>query len=96
MKKLKADRVAKTTYSAVVDEVSLNRASKEIRNKHNSIRISLIQERHTWGPLIFDLDDDAVLHNNELLMNSSIGLLVPDDRLAHRDFQDIIVFLEKV
>jgi hypothetical protein len=43
-----------------------------------------------------DLNDDADVHINELIIDSSLALLIPKDGLQPQAFCDVVSFIEKV
>jgi hypothetical protein len=58
--------------------------------------LSIIEERPTLGHVVVDLGTDADVLVDELIINSSLALLIPEDDLKLRAFCDVVSFIEKV
>jgi hypothetical protein len=64
--------------------------------KRDSSHLSATEERLTQGPIIVDLDDDDEVLVDELIINSSLALLIPEDGPKPPAFCDVVSFIEKV
>jgi hypothetical protein len=65
--------------------------------KRDSFHLSAIEERLTLGPVVVDLgDDDDDVHVDELIINSSLALLVLEDGPKSQELCDVVSFIEKV
>jgi hypothetical protein len=58
--------------------------------------LSTTKERLILGPIVVDLGNDDEVPIDELIINSSLVLLVPEDGPKPPAFCDVVSFIEKV
>jgi hypothetical protein len=81
--------------STVLDEVLQPKSTSNRDTKRDSSHLSTIEEHLTLG-LVVDLGDDDEVPVDELIINSSLALLVPEDGPKPPAFYDVVSFIEKV
>jgi hypothetical protein len=54
------------------------------------------EEYLSLGPIVVDLGDDDDVFVDELIINSSLALFVPEDGPKSQAFCDVVSFIEKV
>jgi hypothetical protein len=82
--------------SIVLDEVLQPKPASNKGTKRDSSYFSATEERLTLGPVVVDLGDDDKVPIDELIINSSLALLVPEDRPKPQAFRDVVSFIEEV
>jgi hypothetical protein len=82
--------------STVLDEVLQPKSASNRGTKRVSSHLSATEERLTLGPVVVDLGDDDEVPVDELIINSSLVLLVPEDGPKPPAFCDVVSFIEKV
>jgi hypothetical protein len=82
--------------STVLDEVLQPKSASNRGTKRDSSHLSATEERLILGPIVVDLGDDDEVHVDELITNSSLALLIPEDGLKPLAFRDVVSFIEKV
>jgi hypothetical protein len=58
--------------------------------------LSATEERLILGHVVVDLGDDADISIDELIINSSLALLIPEDGPKPQAFRDVVSFIEKM
>jgi hypothetical protein len=58
--------------------------------------LSATEEHLILGPIVVDLGDDNDVSVDELIINSSLALLIPEDGPKPQAFRDVVSFIEKV
>jgi hypothetical protein len=94
--KEKKTNVQDEITSTVLDEVLQPKSTSNRDTKRDSFHLSTIEERLTLGPTVVDLGDDDEVPIDELIINSSLPLLVPEDGPKPPAFCDVVSFIEKV
>jgi hypothetical protein len=64
--------------------------------KRDSSYLSATEDCLTLDPIVVDLGDDDDVSIDELIINSSLVLLVPEDGPKPQAFCDVVSFIEKV
>jgi hypothetical protein len=64
--------------------------------KRDSFHLSTTEERLTLGLVVVGLGDDDEVPVDELIINSSLALLVLEDGPKPQAFCDVVSFIEKV
>jgi hypothetical protein len=82
--------------STVLDEVLQPKSASNRDTKRDSSHFSATKEHLTLGPVVVDLGDDDEVPIDELIINSSLVLLVPEDGPKPPAFHDVVSFIEKV
>jgi hypothetical protein len=82
--------------STVLDEVLQPKSTSNRGTKRDSSHLSTTKECLTLGPVVVDLGDDDKVPVDELIINSSLALLVPEDGPKPPAFCDVVSFIEKV
>jgi hypothetical protein len=82
--------------STVLDEVLQPKPTSNKSTKRDSSHLSATEERLILGPVLVDLGDDDGVSIDELIINSSLALLIPEDGPKPRAFCDVVPFIEKV
>jgi hypothetical protein len=82
--------------STVLDEVLQPKSASNRGTKRVSSHLSATEERLILGPVVVDLGDDDEVPVDELIINSSLVLLVPEDGPKPPAFCDVVSFIEKV
>jgi hypothetical protein len=62
----------------------------------DSSHLSIKEERLILGRVVVDLGDDADVLVDEFIINSSLGLFIPEDGSKLQAFCDVVSFIEKV
>jgi hypothetical protein len=92
----KKTNVQDEVTSTVLDEVLQPRSASNRGTKRDSSHLSATEERLILGPIVVDLGDDDEVPVDELIINSSLALLVPEDGPKPPTFCDVVFFIEKV
>jgi hypothetical protein len=92
----KKTNVQDEVTSIVLDEVLQPKSASNRGTKRDSSYLSATKERLTLGPIVVDLGDDDEVPVDELIINSSLALLVPEDGPKPLVFCDGVSFIEKV
>jgi hypothetical protein len=92
----KKTNVQDEVTSTVLDEVLQPKSASNKGTKRDSSHLSTTEERLILGPIIVDLGDDDEVLVDELIINSSLALLVPEDGPKPPAFRDVVSFIEKV
>jgi hypothetical protein len=79
-----------------LDEVLQPKSASNRGTKQDSSHLSATEERLILGPVVVDLGDDDEVPVDELIINSSLVLLVPEDGPKPPTFRDVVSFIEKV
>jgi hypothetical protein len=79
-----------------LDEVLQPKSASNKGTKRDSSHLSATEERLILGPIVVDLGDDDEVPIDELIINSSLALLVPEDGPKPPAFRDVVSFIEKV
>jgi hypothetical protein len=79
-----------------LDEVLQPRPASNRGTKRDSSHLSATEEHLNIGPIVVDLGDDDEVPVDELIINSSLALLVPEDGPKPEAFCDVMSFIEKV
>jgi hypothetical protein len=95
-RKDKKTNVQDEVTSIVLDEVLQPKFASNKGTKQDSSHLSTTEERLTMGPIVVDLGDDDEVPIDELIINSSLVLLVPEDGPKPLEFRDVLSFIEKV
>ena len=82
--------------SIVLDEVLQAKPPSKRGIKQDSSQLSVTIESLTLGQVVVDLGDDADVHVNELIIYSSLALLISKNGLQSQAFCDVVSFIEKV
>jgi hypothetical protein len=82
--------------STILDEVLQPKFASNRGTKRDSSHLSATEERLILGPVIVDLRDDDEVPVDELIIKSSLALLVPEDGPKPPIFRDVVSFIEKV
>jgi hypothetical protein len=82
--------------STVLDEVLKPKSASNLDTKRDSSHLSATEERLTLGLVVVDLGNDDEVPVDELIINSSLTLLVPEDGPKPPTFRDVVSFIEKV
>jgi hypothetical protein len=92
----KKTNVQDEVTSTVLDEVLQPKFASNRGTKQDSSHLSVTEERLTLGLVVVDLGDDDEVPVDELIINSSLVLLVPEDGPKPPAFRDVVSFIEKV
>jgi hypothetical protein len=92
----KKTNVQDEVTSTILDEVLQPKSASNRGTKRDSSHLSTTEERLILGPIVVDLGDDDEVPINELIINSSLALLVPEDGPKPPAFHDVVSFIEKV
>jgi hypothetical protein len=92
----KKTNVQDEVTSTVLDKVLQPKSASNRGTKRDSSHLSATEERLTLGPVVVDLGDDDEVLVDELIINSSLALLVPEDGPKPPAFRDVVSFIEKV
>jgi hypothetical protein len=92
----KKTNVQDEVTSIVLDEVLQPKSASNRGPKRDSSHLSATEERPILGPIVVDLGDDDEVPIDELIINSSLALLVPEDGPKPPAFRDVVSFIEKV
>ena len=92
----KKSNVQDDVTSTILDEVLQPRPISNRGTKRDSSYLSAIEERLILGPVVADLGDDDEVPVDELIINSSLALLVLEDGPKPQAFCDMVSFIEKV
>jgi hypothetical protein len=92
----KKTNVQDEVTSTVLIEVLQPKSASNRGTKRDSSHLSATEERLTLGPIVVDLGDDDEVLVDELIINSSPALLVPEDGPKPPAFCDVVSFIEKV
>jgi hypothetical protein len=79
-----------------LDEVLQPKSASNKGTKRDSSHLSATKERLILGPVVVDLGDDDEAPVEELIINSSLALLVPEDGPKPPAFYNVVSFIEKV
>jgi hypothetical protein len=79
-----------------LDEVLQPKSASNRGTKRDSSHLSATEGLLTLGPVVVDLDDDDEVPVDELIINSSLALLIPEDGPKPLAFCDVVSFIEKV
>jgi hypothetical protein len=82
--------------STVLDEVLQPKSASNRGTKEDSSHLSTTKECLILGPVVVDLGDDDEVPVDELIINSSLALLVSEDGSKPPVFCDVVSFIEKV
>ena len=82
--------------SIVLDDVLQPKSTPNGGTKRDSSHLFVTKEHLTLGPVIVDLGDDDDVYLNELIINSFLALLIPEDGSKPQAFRDVVSFIEKV
>jgi hypothetical protein len=82
--------------STVLDEVLQPKSASNRGTKRDSSHLSTTKECLILGLVVVDLGDDDEVPVDELIINSSLALLVPEDGPKPPVFRDVVPFIEKV
>jgi hypothetical protein len=91
----KKTNVQNEITSTVLDEVLQPKSASNRGTKRDSSHLSATEERLTLGPVVVDLGDDDDVSIDELIINSFLALLVPEDGPKPQAFRDVVSFIEK-
>jgi hypothetical protein len=94
--KHKKTNVQDEITSTLLDEVLQSKYASNKGTKQGSSHLSATEERLILGPVVVDLGDDDDIPVDELIINSSLALLVPEDGPKPPVFRDVVSFIEKV
>jgi hypothetical protein len=92
----KKTNVQDAVTSTVLDEVLQPKSASNRGTKRDSSHLSITEERLTLGLVVVDLVDDDEVPVDELIINSSLVLLVLEDGPKPPAFRDVVSFIEKV
>jgi hypothetical protein len=92
----KKTNVQDEVTSTVLDEVLQPKSTSNRGTKRDSSHLSATEERLTLGRIVVDLGDDDEVPVDELIINSSLALLVSEDGPKPPAFHDVVSFIEKV
>jgi hypothetical protein len=92
----KKTNVQDEVTSTILDEVVQPKSASNRGTKRDSSHLSATEERLTKGPEVVDLGDDDEVPVDELIINSSLAHLVPEDGPNPPAFRDVVSFIEKV
>jgi hypothetical protein len=92
----KKTNVQDEVTSTVLDEVLQPKSASNRDTKRDSSHLSATEERLILGPVVVDLGDYDEVPVDELIINSSLTLLVPEDGPKPPVFCDVVSFIEKV
>jgi hypothetical protein len=92
----KKTNVQDEVTSIVLDEVLQPRFASNRGTKRDSSYLSATEEPLTLGPVVVDLGDDDEVPVDELIINSSLALLIPEDGPKSQAFRNVVSFIEKV
>jgi hypothetical protein len=92
----KKTNVQDEVTSTVLDEVLQPKSTSNRGTKRDSSHLSATEEHLTLGPIVVDLGDDDEVPVDELIINSSLALLIPEDGPKPPTFRDVVSFIEKV
>jgi hypothetical protein len=95
-KKDKKTNVQDEITSTVLDEILQPKSASNRGTKQDSSHMSTTEECLILGPVVVDLGDDDEVPADELIINSSLALLVPEDGPKPPAFRDVVSFIEKV
>jgi hypothetical protein len=93
---MKRRKRGKRRRRAVLDEVLQPKHASNWGTKQDSSHLFAAEERLILGPNVVDLGDDDDVSVDELITNSSLVLLVPEDGPKPQAFYDVVSFIEKV
>jgi hypothetical protein len=79
-----------------LDEVLQPRPASNRGTKRDSSHLSATEEHLILGPIVVDLGDDDEVPVDELIINSSLALLVPKEGPKPPTFRNVVSFIEKV
>jgi hypothetical protein len=79
--------------STILDEVLQPKPTSSKGTKQDSYHLSATEGRLILGSVVVDDDDVSV---DELIINSSFALLIPEDGPKPQAFHDVVSFIEKV
>jgi hypothetical protein len=82
--------------SLVLDEVLQPKSTSNRGTKRDSSHLSATKERLILGPVVVDLANNDEILVDELIINSSLVLLVPEDGPKPPEFCNVVSFIEKV
>ena len=82
--------------STIFDEVLQPKSASNRGIKRDSSYFFATEGCLTLGPIIVDLGDDDEVPLDELIINSSFALLVPEDGSKPPAFHDVVSFIKKV
>jgi hypothetical protein len=74
----KKTKVRDEITSTVLDKVSQPKPASNKGTKWDSSHLFVAEERLTLGLVVVDLGDGADVHVDELIINSSFALLIPE------------------
>jgi hypothetical protein len=86
----KKTNVQDEVTSTVLDEVLQPKSASNRGTKRDSSHLSATEERLILGPVVVDLGDDDEVPVDELIINSSLVLLVPEDGPKPPAFRDVV------
>jgi phosphoglycerate dehydrogenase-like enzyme len=92
----KKTNVQDEVTSTVLDEVLQPKSTSNRGTKRDSSHLSATEEHLTLGPIVVNLGDDDEVPVDELIINSSLALLIPEDGPKPPTFRDVVSFIEKV
>jgi hypothetical protein len=92
----KKTNVQDEVTSTVLDEALQPKSTSNRGTKRDSSHLSATEERLTLGRIVVDLGDDDEVPVDELIINSSLALLVSEDGPKPPAFHDVVSFIEKV
>jgi hypothetical protein len=82
--------------STVLDEVLQPKSASNKGTKRDSSHLFATEEHLTMGPVVVDLGDDDEVLVDELIINSSLALLVSEDGPKPLAFHDVVSFIENM
>jgi hypothetical protein len=92
----KKTNVQDEVTSTVLDEVLQPKPASNRGTKRDSSHLFATKERLILGLFVVDLGDDDEVPVDELIINSSLVLLVSEDGPKIQAFRDAVSFMEKV
>jgi hypothetical protein len=79
-----------------LDEVLQPKSASNKGTKRDSSHLFATEEHLTMGPVVVDLGDDDEVLVDELIINSSLALLVSEDGPKPLAFHDVVSFIENM
>jgi superfamily II DNA/RNA helicase len=92
----KKTNVQDEVTSTVLGEVLQPKSASNRGTKRDSSHLFATEEHLTLGPVVVDLGDDDEVPIDELIINSSLALLISEDGPKPPTFRDVVSFIEKV
>jgi hypothetical protein len=72
------------------------KSTSNMGTKRDSSHLSATKEHLILGPIVVDLGDDDEVFIDELIIKSSLALLVPEDGPKSPAFRNVVSFIKKV